>query len=237
MFESSIGVVFMGKDTALCDQLFECADRNVFTILSTITSGHLPESHIKSLCPDAIILDESYPSKGLPFTIARLRSIASFRPVIMVTSKAADPGIVELCAEAGADYYMVKPFMAEALWDRLSMLNEDRGRRPYKCRGSGAQPREKMVVRLLYNYGIGPNTKGFTYIKDAALLLTGWAGSGRDRFSEIYRILGKKYGQSPANIKRNIDHALRAARLGETSAEFISFAACAVSGEDRSVRV
>lgn len=85
---------------------------------------------IRSHAVDFVISDWNMPNmNGLDLLKAiRSQAQASQTPVLLITAEARKENIVE-AAQAGADGYIVKPFSADTLEDKLHKIIERRGLR------------------------------------------------------------------------------------------------------------
>ena len=71
--------------------------------------------------PDLILLDWEMPGKDGMETLKEIRSMQADLPVVMVTSCNSVAQISEALQE-GANEYVVKPFTAEILLDKIAMV-------------------------------------------------------------------------------------------------------------------
>lgn len=92
-------------------------DKGDFT-LETAVDGADAESKVLSFQPDLILLDWNMPNvSGIDF-LKKYRASGATTPVIMVTTEAEKPRVIE-AIKAGANNYCIKPFTPEDLLKRI----------------------------------------------------------------------------------------------------------------------
>jgi CheY-like chemotaxis protein len=74
-------------------------------------------------CPDLILLDLNMPRKDGREALKEIKSHPEFKgiPVVILTTSSEDRDI-ELCYKAGANSYLVKPFLYEEMVDAMKSL-------------------------------------------------------------------------------------------------------------------
>jgi two-component system response regulator (stage 0 sporulation protein A) len=140
--------------------------------------------------PDVILLDIIMPYLDGMEVLNRLNeAAANERPRVIVLSAFEEEEMVRRCARLGADYYLLKPFDSDNLINRIRQVvssepfaTKPRGERAYAPRDRGRdadrKPRgaqfdlETESTRILYNLGVPTYFKGYSYIKEAIMLVT-----------------------------------------------------------------
>lgn len=85
------------------------------------------EQLVQDLTPDVVLLDVMMPGRDGYAVLSSLKSDASTRdiPVVLLTAKATDAEIWQGW-QAGADYYLTKPFNVGQLMEYLELIMEER---------------------------------------------------------------------------------------------------------------
>lgn len=263
MSKEKIGVIFFGSN------------RNFFNVLCKsirderllpLTIAHTPEDlQKKSECffPDVIIVDDNDSDYQTAAAVEAISPNTRKKFIIIVLSHNGKEAYIKETISKGATYYMLKPIHPEDLWERVSMLADYEKRhnspvlyKPIDRRGVLEEKTvEKIIVELLYEIGVPPKLKGFSFIQEAVkmaiknneLLFRG----GKILYHEI----GNKFCQSSGSVERDIRGAIQT--INEmaayqylyknskkegcvnnklTNMEFITLAADAVSEKYRDVQ-
>ncbi|MBR4306082.1 MAG: response regulator transcription factor, partial [Ruminiclostridium sp.] len=83
--------------------------------------------------PDAIIMDAKMSELDAATLIQAIRSDQEYEPVILVTANYDSPTVEYEVMDAGADYYMVRPFDSRTLAAKVLALLDSQEEDKYKC--------------------------------------------------------------------------------------------------------
>lgn len=163
---------------------------------------------------DAIILDAVMSNYD---AVAVIRAIKTDRlrskPAIIVTSN-FDNGIIgREIVEAGADYFVLKPFDLDTLCERVEMLTSKRfgiirkAERLPLC----DVDLEVMVSNMLFEVGVGANLSGYRYLRSAIILVINDNAVINRMTKEVYPTVAKEHGSTAARVERSIRTAIESA--------------------------
>ena len=90
-------------------------------------SGRAAEQIVRAIEPDLILLDVMMPDRDGFDVLRSLKSVEATRhiPVVLLSARASDEEIWQGW-QAGADYYLTKPFNVEHLLDYLGLVVAER---------------------------------------------------------------------------------------------------------------
>lgn len=206
-------VLIVDNNVELCQVLKEYINKQ--HDLETIGLAHDGEEAlkmIKTLQPDVVLLDITMPYLDGIGVLERLGTLnlAKHPKIIVITAFGTDKLILRLQA-LNPDYFMVKPFRLQVLVDRIRQFSEKHDQGPLAEQAAAvdqAASRKQKVTQLLHNMGVPSHYKGFSYLKEAALMCVedGYLGGGLTK--EMYPALAEKYGTTTGGVEAAIRNAL-----------------------------
>ena len=177
--------------------------------------------------PDVILLDIIMPYlDGMEVLNSLNEASANERPRVIVLSSFEEEEMVRRCARLGADYYLLKPFDSDNLINRIRQVvssepfaTKPRGERAYAPRDRGRdadrKPRgaqfdlETESTRILYNLGVPTYFKGYSYIKEAIMLVTRDIGLLGAVTKSLYPKVAEKFGTTPLIVEAAIRYTIQ----------------------------
>ena len=160
--------------------------------------------------PAVVILDAKTPGLDVCDIIRTLKGSGEYAPVIFVTANYDSAKVEFEVMDAGADYYMIRPFDPETLVSKVLSVYNDKinGRRNT---ASDESDMECVVTEIIHQIGIPAHIKGYHYLRDAIMM----AVEDMDVLNAITKILyptvAKKYQTTSSRVERAIRHAIEVA--------------------------
>lgn len=122
---------------------------------------------------------------------------------IIVLSGYKNDNVSQKLSNLNVDYYMIKPFSLESLWERLKDLYK------FDYFESNKQINIEIEISdLLHNLGIPSHVRGYQYIRDGVLYLYNKNGYVSYITKEIYPEIAEKYDTTSSRVERAIRHAI-----------------------------
>ena len=131
---------------------------------------------------------------------------------IIATGMATD-NIIEAAINAGAAYYLVKPFTLQAAMERiLEIVNHEKEdvkelaspkRRPLTI--------EEKISEIFISIGIPPHIKGYNYLREGIKMTTENPYIINSVTKELYPSIAKKFYTTSSKVERAIRHAIEVA--------------------------
>ncbi len=184
-----------------------------FELVGTAHDGIEGMGLITSKRPDVIILDMVMPQLDGMGVLDRLKDYTKdYNPVIFVLSAVGREEIATRAMEAGASYYLVKPFDINVLLERIkNTVNSSKVSRKGKLIQNNLRKTEDLefdVTNMIHEVGIPAHIKGYQYIRESIMMSV----EDMDVLSSITKILyptiAKKYKTTSSRVERAIRHAI-----------------------------
>lgn len=170
-------------------------------------------SKIKAQAPDVVVLGSMLPSvDGLGVVQAINSSDIKKRPIIFMTALTANEALAQASAGLGVTYFMVKPFTAETLIDRIKMFAGERGiNRRSDLPAASQESIELMVTSIIHEIGVPAHIKGYHYLREAIILAVNNIDIINAITKVLYPTVARKFDTTPSRVERAIRHAIETA--------------------------
>lgn len=186
-------------DEALCGALVDLLRRSYD--ITTCTDGGTASELLRSLRPDAVILDLMLPVKD-GFYI--LEETADIRPsVVLGISDFSNNYITQTARDLGVHYMVIKPCLPRVIASRLDHLIHNL---PLSTRNDG----QNLAAQILLEFRFNPKNDGFRFLKIGIPL---YAQDPQQRIcKELYTAIAGICGAGNWNqVERSIRSAIDAA--------------------------
>ena len=170
-------------------------------------------SKVAATAPDVVIVSSMLPTvDGLGVVQAINTSDTKKRPIIFMTALTSSEPLAQASANLGVTYFMVKPFGADTLIDRIRMFAGDRGiSRRHDLPAASQESIELMITSIIHEIGVPAHIKGYHYLREAIML----AVNDIDIINAIPKVLypkvARKFQTTPSRVERAIRHAIETA--------------------------
>ena len=172
--------------------------------------------------PDVVILDIIMPKMDGLTVMEKFNHDHAVKktPSFIVVSAVGQERITEDAFNLGAEYYMLKPFDNQVLFNRIKNLRrsgERRNREPVrqavKEEGAvyGVHNLEADVTNVIHEIGVPAHIKGYQYLRDAIILSVNDMEMLNSITKILYPTIAKKHQTSPSRVERAIRHAIEVA--------------------------
>ena len=136
-------------------------------------------------------------------------------PVFVIVSHFSSPVIEREAIEAGAAYYMIKPFSMEDLLDRIadliSFCKKQSQPMPSAAAANTENRLECTVTEMLHQIGVPAHIKGYHYIRDSIIMCVRRQQMINAVTKELYPAVAERYDTTPSRVERAIRHAIEVA--------------------------
>ncbi|MDR0222692.1 MAG: sporulation transcription factor Spo0A [Oscillospiraceae bacterium] len=165
---------------------------------------------------DAVIAEAKMPGLDAVSLIGEIKSLPGDFPLIIIIANYDSPQTEREIMEAGARYYMVKPFETKILAARLERLLDNSPPPEPKGtlsggRGCDADNIERVLTDIIHQIGIPAHIKGYHYLRTAILLSVEDAEMVNRVTKLLYPTVAKRYFTTPSRVERAIRHAIEIA--------------------------
>lgn len=177
---------------------------------------------------DALILDVIMPNLDGIGVLKKLDEEKNAkRPVVIMMMENVNDKISSTCLEMGADYFMIKPFELELIYERISLLcGRSSSKRYDGVRLSSARSPERSleisVTNTIHAVGVPANIKGYQYLRDAIIMSINDTELINAVTKQLYPKVAQKHNTSPSRVERAIRHAIEVACVRGSEEELYS---------------
>lgn len=192
-------------------------------VVGTAKNGEDALLLVKEKEPDVILLDVIMPKIDGLTVLERIRKDTTLkkRPHCLVISSVGAQDVTEDAFRYGADYYIMKPFSASVIVERVKKVAKafpsisERGRlgdvkhlAPSKDETVNL---EENVTEMIHEVGVPAHIKGYQYLREAIIMSV----KDMDMLNSITKVLypeiAKKYHTTSSRVERAIRHAIEVA--------------------------
>ncbi|MGN0371745.1 MAG: sporulation transcription factor Spo0A [Enterocloster sp.] len=225
-----LNVVIVDDNPLILDTLDEMISAEEgLSVIGRADNGEDAIDMIRDTTPDIVLLDLIMPKVDGISVVERVKNEQSFlkNPAFIILSAVGGEEMTEEAFQAGANYYLMKPFDRNVLVSKIRHL----GKTPEKKKTgrvvaapseSAAEPlisREEYmkehletdITKMLHELGIPAHIKGYQYLRDAICM----AVEDQEMMSSVTKILypaiAKRNQTTASRVERAIRHAIEVA--------------------------
>lgn len=129
---------------------------------------------------------------------------------IIVVSALMREEIVASAINAGAEYFMGKPYNVEILKERMRETCQTLEEQDARC-GREKESIDERISRIFINVGIPPHIKGYTFLREGVKMAVNEPNVINNVTKKLYPSIGEKFETTPSKVERAIRHAIEVA--------------------------
>ncbi len=238
MENKNIKIVIADSDTSYTGNLKSYINNEEGMEVSRIvSSGDQVNAAFEESDADVLIMDIILPVLDGFSVLKQIEKLPKKPSLVIVASVIGHELLVRKAAEAGADYYVLKPLNYQTFIERIKFLSNI-----YVSKNSFQEERElhdavpilsfptasavndgplivekpilnikKETTRLLHEIGVPANLKGHNYLRDAVMMVLEDRKLINSVTKTIYPSIGQRYETSACSVERAIRTALETA--------------------------
>ena len=237
----NVNVVIVDDNPMILNTLDEVISSEAgLSVIGRADNGKDAIDMIKDTQPDVVLLDLVMPQMDGITVVENIKKKTSMlkNPAFIILSAVGGEQMTEEAFQAGANYFLMKPFDKDILVNKIRRI----GKRPVRpvpgkvleaplkaaTPEEAAMNREEYmkehletdITKMLHELGIPAHIKGYQYLRDAISMVV------RDRemmeavTKILYPVIAKKNYTSSSRVERAIRHAIEVA-WGRGSLEVI----------------
>ncbi len=173
-------------------------------------NGRVILESVKNDMPDFLIIEAKMPELDAASLLDEIKAVKGTVPVTIVVSNIHSPELEKEIMDAGASYFMVKPFAPEIL------VNKVRSLKNYKHLTAPEKHKEitnleYVVTDMIHKIGIPAHIKGYHYLRTAIILSINDDEMINSVTKLLYPTVAQKYGTTSSRVERAIRHAIEIA--------------------------
>ncbi len=166
-------------------------------------NGILLLETIKREQPDVVIIDVAMPHMDAIALIKASKAFNENKPKFIVTSSYDNQCVENMVMQAGADYFMLKPFGINFLIERIRDLIHTTSDYDKVQRNT-----EMEVTEIIHKLGIPAHIKGYKYIREAVIASYEDPTLLENVTKCLYPSVAQKFSVSISSVERAIRHAI-----------------------------
>jgi two-component system response regulator (stage 0 sporulation protein A) len=191
-------------------------------VVDVAADGEAALEIIKKKEIDVVLLDIIMPQVDGFGVMEGIRQIdAAKRPNVIILSALGQEDIVRKCCELDVKYYMVKPFDANTLFERIrqfaykkqvyfptSKIQEERPAYQNIQREKSVNQLELEVSKLFHEMGIPAHFRGYAYLREAIIIAAREVEVLGNITKNLYPRIAEKYNSSSSGVESAIRHTI-----------------------------
>lgn len=131
---------------------------------------------------------------------------------IIVLSAMRNEGAVYNSVDAGAAYFMAKPYNFSLLLDRMKALTDRLEPAPKGTfEGLHKVSLEEKISKIFINVGIPAHIKGYVFLREGVIMAVQDPSIINNITKKLYPSIGEKYNTTASKVERAIRHAIEVA--------------------------
>ena len=178
-------------------------------VMMTEKDGRAVLDAVETHHPDVLLMDVFLPRLDALGVLEGIeqREIVP-RPRVMIMSGFDNPALEREVMAAGADYYFLKPFDAQAMAGRiLSLWGDADGSHSVP----GGRNLEMQITEIIHQIGVPAHIKGYQYLRDAIHMAIEDEQIINAVTKRLYPAVAKKHATTSSRVERAIRHAIEVA--------------------------
>lgn len=197
-----------------------------FVVDGLATDGEMTLQLIREKQPDVVIMDLIMPKVDGIGVMERVHEdVTSLtkQPAFIVVSATGRQEIMEDAFNAGASYYMMKPFDSQDIINRIKkIMSHSSARRAisaekqkpapiYENKNESMHNLETDVTNIIHEIGVPAHIKGYQYLRDAIMMSVNDPEMLNSITKLLYPTIAKNHKTTPSRVERAIRHAIEVA--------------------------
>ncbi len=160
--------------------------------------------------PDVVMMDFFLPQVDAVGVIHSIKAMhLATTPIMMVLSAFDNPNLEREAMTAGADYFVLKPFDADGMAQRLTSICVQK--EAHRVTATGGNTLEMQVTEIIHQIGVPAHIKGYQYLRDAILMAIEDEEIINAVTKRLYPSVAKKHATTSSRVERAIRHAIEVA--------------------------
>ncbi len=185
-----------------------------FFVITRQKDGMVIYDAIRNELPDVVMVDAVMPNLDAIELIKKVTASSCKTPLFIVTSAYENAFIESQVMNAGASYFMLKPFDVKMLGDRVKAMldiDTDINSDLPAVHKKGSPNLEIIVTDIIHQIGVPAHIKGYHYLREAIMASVNDKEMLESVTKLLYPAVAKKFSTTPSRVERAIRHAIEIA--------------------------
>ncbi len=208
--EKSIKVMLAEEGTSQGEKS-ACALRSQgFDVVLVPKNGNEVLKKLRTVSPDVLIMDTFMPHLDGLGVLKEMENMSD-KPFVITVSGVDNQRLENELLNAGADYYMIKPFEINILAQRIRRLVLDDGKNVKSLSKNRGDDLEIVISEIMHQIGVPAHIKGYQYLRQAIVLSIKDDEMMNCVTKLLYPTVAKNFKTTPSRVERAIRHAIEVA--------------------------
>lgn len=177
-----------------------------FNVVGKSVSGAEGAAEIEKIKPDFAITEIVLKDLDGIGVIERLKNVSETD--VIVLSVFCREEIIGKAMNAGAKYFMAKPYSAQVLKERMISVKEERLTEKKEEKRNSL---DEKISNIFINVGIPPHIKGYSFLREGVKIAVKDPSVINNITKKLYPMIGERYNTTPSKVERAIRHAIEVA--------------------------
>jgi two-component system response regulator (stage 0 sporulation protein A) len=223
---SKIRIALADNNRELCSTLTDLVElQDDMELVGVAYDGIEALQLVEKTRPEVLILDITMPYLDGIGVLERLNEFSQ-RPIVIVLTAFEQEAMIQRLISLGATYYMVKPFDASTLFDRIrqfaagkpapfvTKINEDKIPSVNILNANSFQREKSLneleleVSKLFHEMGIPAHFRGYAYLRDAIIIAAKEVEVLGNITKNLYPRIAEKYKSTASGVESAIRHTI-----------------------------
>lgn len=165
--------------------------------------------------PDVVLTDIIMPKRdGLSLMKKISASKLAKKPMFIALSVTGSERIMSAAQDAGAEYFLLKPQSAEAVYEAVGNFGAGSKRTSFEIIEEDVKKSydlESLVTEFIHELGVPAHIKGYQYVRTAIMMVVENMELLNYITKELYPDIAKKYSTTSSRVERAIRHSIEVA--------------------------
>ena len=208
--------ILIGDDSAQYGVATASALRSMgFFVLTRTKDGGKILDAIRNEQPDVVVCDAVIPTLDA-IEMIRKAQVLEKKPLFIITSSYENAFIEQQVMNAGAAYFMLRPFDVNILGDRIKALLEIDSDISSGMAAGSSKPLDQtsleiIVTDIIHQIGVPAHIKGYHYLREAIICSVNDKEMLESVTKILYPTVAKKFSTTSSRVERAIRHAIEIA--------------------------
>ena len=170
--------------------------------------------HLSISQPDVVVMDVFMPHIDALGVLERVKTLGIDKiPLFFVMSNFDNQRLEQQALNAGASYYLLKPFKVETLAQRIVQVTGWQSNDlPLELKKpSNDNDLELMVTEIIHQVGVPAHIKGYHYLREAIILSVNNPEIINSITKQLYPTVAKRFKTTSSRVERAIRHGIEVA--------------------------
>ncbi len=182
-----------------------------FEVIGSATDGITGLAMISEKNPDYLISEIVLSGYDGISVIEKTVSLG-LKTKVFVLSSLCREEVIKNVINAGAKYFMTKPYKFDLLRERLLSIDKEKTlENSFEMNERKSISLEEKISKIFINVGIPPHIKGYVFLREGVLIAVNEPDIINNITKKLYPMIGEKFQTTPSKVERAIRHAIEVA--------------------------